>query len=496
MARFVCVLIPNFPAQTLVRLRPELRDQAVVVLEGDRPFERVCSLNKAALHLGLETGLSRAEAEVFPAHLLSRSPQEELAAKSALLSCLAAFCPAIEEFAATTECIYVLDLQGTDRLHGSIAAAMRGIRTHLLDLGFTPRLTSSINVHAALCLARSGHTALAHTPAGTEAAVLSALPLRVLNLNEDHAITLTHWGIRTLGELARLPEVELIARLGQQGQRLRQLARGEATHHFQPILVPFTLEEFIEFDSPVETLDSLLFLLNSMLTQLVSRATSHALALASVTVVCTLDGGSIHKRTLRPALPSTDRAIFLKLLHLDLEAHPPGAGVLALRLTAEPGPGSKVQLGLFSPQLPEPMLLEVTLARLAALVGEDRVGQAVLKDTHQHDAFHMQKFVIHSSPKAPHSCRRQAPALRRLRPCASIKVELQGDAIFAFWHEQIRYEVQRLYGPWRFSGEWWTGLCWAVERWDFAAQSGDTLLLGVILRNRVDHSWWLEAIYD
>ncbi len=496
MARFVCVFIPNFPAQTLVRLRPELREGAIAVLEGDRPFEQVCSLNQAALHLGIETGLSRAEVEAFPVHLLPRSAAEELAAKAALLSCLAAFCPAIEEFRGSTECIYVLDLQGTDRLHGTIAAAMRRIRTHLLDLGFIPRLTSSVNVHAALCLARSGHTALAHTPAGTEAAVLSALPLRVLNLSEDHATTFMQWGIRTLGELARLPEVELIARFGQQGQRLRQLARGEASHQFQPILAPFTLEEFIEFDSPVEALDSLLFLMNSMLTQLISRATTHALALASVTVVCTLDGASPHTRTLRPALPSIDRAIFLKLLHLDLEAHPPGAGVLALRLTADSGSSSKVQLGLYSPQLPEPMLLEVTLARLAAIVGEDRVGQAVLRDTHQHDAFHMQKFAIRSSSKPPLSCLQQAPALRRLRPCASIRVELQGDAIFAFWHERARYEVQRLYGPWRFSGEWWTGLCWAVERWDFAAQSGNTLLLGVILRNRVDHSWWLEAIYD
>ncbi len=495
MARFVCVLIPNFPAQTLVRLRPGLRDQAIAVLEGERPFEQVCSLNKTALHLGVEPGISRAEAETFPALLLPRSLNEELAAKSALLSCLAIFCPAIEEFSAGVDCIYVLDLQGTERLHGSIAAAMRRIRTHVHDLGFTPRLTSSVNLHAALCLARSGHIALAHTPAGTEAAVLAPLPLRVLQLGEEPAATLTQWGIKTVGDLANLPEVELIARFGQEGKRLRQLARGEAPHFFQSIAKTLTLEEFIEHDNPVETLDSLLFVLNSMLTQLIARATAHSLALASVTVVCTLDSALPHTRTLRPALPSIDRAVFLKLLHLDLEAHPPDAGVLALRLTAEPGPGSKVQLGLFSPQLPEPMQLEVTLARLAAIVGEDRVGQAVLKDTHQHDAFHMRKFTVPASRISP-TCLQQAPALRRLRPCVAIRVELQGDAVFAFWHEQIRYEVQRLYGPWRFSGEWWTGLCWAVERWDFAAQSADSLLLGVMLRNHVDRSWWLEAIYD
>ena len=496
MSRFVCVLIRNFPAQTLVRLRSDLRTLAVAVLAGDPPFEQVCSLNQAALRLGLQIGMSRAEANIFPVRLIPRSLKEERAAKLVLLSCLAAFCPGIEEFHTGTDCIHVLDLQGTERLYGSTAATMRRIRIQLLDLGFHPRLTSSANLQVSLCVARSGHTAFTHLPAGTEASFLAPLPLHVLNLSEEHARTFTHWGIKTLGELAHLPEVDLITRMGQEGQRLRQLARGQGSHHFQPIATPFTLEEFLEFDSPVETLEALLFSLNSMLAQLISRATAHAWALASVTVTCTLERAAAHQRTLRPALPSIDRAIFLKLLHLDLEAHPPEAGVLALRLTAEPGHSSKVQLGLFSPQQPEPMRLEVTLARLAAIVGEDRVGSPVLKDTHQHDAFSMQKFTPDVTPSPAHSCLQQAPALRRLRPCAAIKVELQGDAIFAFWYDRTRYEVQRLYGPWRFSGEWWTGLCWAVERWDFAAQSAESLLLGVILRNHVDRSWWLEAIYD
>ena len=497
MARFVCAFIPQFPAQTLVRLRPDLRERPVAVLEGDRPFEHLCSFNQLALQAGAQLGMSRPEAEALPLSLLSRSCAEELAARSALLSCLSTFCPSLEEFSGSTDCIFVLDLQGTNRLHGSVAAAMLRIRTAILALGLTPRLTSSANVHAALCAARSGHRALLHMPSGTEASTLAPLPLHILNLSDEQARTLSQWGLKTLGDLAALPEVDLISRLGQPGKRLRQLARGEATHYFQPISAPFTLEEFVEFDNPVETLEALLFTLNSMLAQLIARATSHALALASVTVTCTLEGALPHIRSLRPALPSVDRTIFLKLLHLDLEAHPPAAGVLALRLTADHGHTSKVQLGLFSPQLPEPMRLEVTLARLAAVVGEDRVGRPALKDTHQTDAFRMLKFTIEPSkhPSAP-SIRRSSPALRRLRPCVPIRVELRHGRINALWREQQRLEIQRLYGPWRFSGEWWTSLCWAVERWDFAAQSDNTLLLGVLLRNQIDRSWWLESLYD
>ena len=75
------------------------------------------------------------------------------------------------------------------------------------------------------------------------------------------------------------------------------------------------------------------------------------------------------------------------MLHLDLEAHPPDAAILTVLLHAEPGNTSKVQLGLFSPQLPEAGRLDVALARIAALVGDGNVGQAVLDDTHAPESF-------------------------------------------------------------------------------------------------------------
>src|SRR6202035_1872274 len=105
--------------------------------------------------------------------------------------------------------------------------------------------------------------------------------------------------------------------------------------------------------------------------------------LALVTVTLTLEGGATHSRTVQPALPTNDRQIWLKLLHLDLEAHPPAAAILAVAVKAEPGEVSKVQLGLFSPQLPEPTRLDVTLARIRSIVGEGNVGCAVLGDTHR-----------------------------------------------------------------------------------------------------------------
>ena len=54
-------------------------------------------------------------------------------------------------------------------------------------------------------------------PEGAEAEALAKLPIAALGLDEEHAGTFALWGIGTLGELAALPEAELVARMGPRG---------------------------------------------------------------------------------------------------------------------------------------------------------------------------------------------------------------------------------------------------------------------------------------
>ena len=136
----------------------------------------------------------------------------------------------------------------------------------------------------------------------------------------------------------------MIARIGQEGRCLRQLARGELRYHFVPYKAAFELQERMELDTPVEQLDSVLSVLGVMLEQLTLRASARvlALALASVIITLSLEGGATHVRKLRPSLHTNDRPLWIKLLHLDLEAHPPQAAIVAVTLAAEPGSTSKV----------------------------------------------------------------------------------------------------------------------------------------------------------
>jgi protein ImuB len=254
----------------------------------------------------------------------------------------------------------------------------------------------------------------------------------------------------------------------------------------------------MELDAPVELLESLLFVVGVMLEQLVLRAAARVLALASVTVELKLEGGGTHVRTVRPALPSNERPMWLKLIHLDMEAHPPGAGVVGIVLTAEPGSTSKVQMGLFSPQLPEAMRLDVTLARIRALVGEECVGRPVLVDTHRPDGFRVEGFsVVGVGERAGSSREGSLAAMRWLRPAENVAVMLRRKQPVGFVFRERRYEVERAYGPWVMSGDWWSPTLWGVEQWDLIARAWDGgMLCCCLVRDVAGDMWSMAALYD
>jgi protein ImuB len=411
-----------------------------------------------------------------------------------LLECAATFSPRIEEASHETACAFVLDITGTERLFGPPRELAERLRNALKAAGFRVSIAVSTNFHTARTLAAASR-GITVIPADEEAQALANLPVALLQIPDDHAETLAVWGIRTLGELAALPEVELIKRLGQNASTWRNLSLGAQPHMFQPIEAAFALREFCEFETPVEQMDSLLFVAARMIDSLVARAAAKAMSLASVIVDLDLEGKRTHRLTIRPALPTIDRKFLLKLLQLEIAAGPPQAAVLSLTLTAVAGQSSKVQLGLFAPQTPEPSRLDVTIARLKAIAGEDRVGSPVLEDTHHAGSFRMAAFTAQN----PTEEENEAPprmALRRLRPPLAVRVSLNAAQPALFHDGRQSYKVAASFGPWRSSGCWWSIDGWDSEEWDVLAESQGAPVACVLVMDRSKNEWRLEAFYD
>jgi protein ImuB len=200
--RYACLDVRAFPLQALLRLRPQLHGKPVAVLDGEPPFEQVCSCNSAAMTQGISPGMTKLEMEMFPTTVvLPRSRAEEATAHAALLECAGAFSPRVEELGSDGCFTCMIDIAGTETLFGSPDALGEKLLKRIQALGIHASIAISSNFHAARCLARalSQRAGIRVVPRGMECAALAPLPLDVLDLSPEHAETFSIWGITTLG---------------------------------------------------------------------------------------------------------------------------------------------------------------------------------------------------------------------------------------------------------------------------------------------------------
>jgi nucleotidyltransferase/DNA polymerase involved in DNA repair len=209
------------------------------------------------------------------------------------------------------------------------------------------------------------------------------------------------WGLRTLGDLARLPEHSLAQRLDDKGMELYYHACGKDGTPLHPFIPAETFEACYAFDWPLENSESLAFILNHLLDRLCGKLASKSLRAEAIDLSLELADRTKNERLLRFGFPLNDPATILSLLRLDLATRPPQAAIVSLQIRLYPTPPRPMQFSLIDPPLPAPEKLARTLARLAALVGEQNVGSPALLNTHRPDAFRMRPFQPHVAGRRP-----------------------------------------------------------------------------------------------
>src|ERR1700735_2416213 len=111
-----------------------------------------------------------------------------------------------------------------------------------------------------------------------EPGTLDSLPIDVLPPDPEIFETFDMWGIRSLAELARLPEKGIAERLGERGLQLQKLARGALARPLKPEPIEVTYEETIEFDHPLELLEPLLLTVGRFLNELCGQLDRRSLS--------------------------------------------------------------------------------------------------------------------------------------------------------------------------------------------------------------------------
>ena len=325
------------------------------------------------------------------------------------------------------------------------------------------------------------------------------------------------WGIHTLGHLAALDKEELRNRLGTEAVRLWERANGTATRLLKFVQPPETFDESFEFDHEIETAEPLLFILRRFLEQLALRLNSIYLVARELTLTIHFSnsrqddpatGQKTHIRVFKIPQPTNDVDLLFRMLQTHLENFKSEHPIIAVALSAEPSRPASQQFGLFETALRNPHQLYETLARLTALVGNDRVGTPVLEETHRPDAFRMENFswqVGAIDPNRPVAGQRpplqEKIALRRFRPPANTSVFVSDHRYLQ--SDKVRGQIIDRSGPFLLSGNWWNEKAWARAEWDMQLESGELVRAHECppssdygATDSASEVWKLDGVYD
>jgi protein ImuB len=538
MPWIACLAVPLFPLAARLRSEPELLAEAAAVCAGNGNAARIVAATRRARRAGIEPGQTLPQARALLPQLVTRARDAECerAAQEALLEAAGELSPRVEDGGEGT--VYA-DVDGLERHFrpapgeaepgGWPAALGRALAAAAERAGLPAR----VGVAASKLAARVA-AGLPESPtvvaAGEEADFLAPLPLDRLAPELSLAATLDRWGVRSIGDLARLPAAEVASRLGPVGADLHAVARGRDPRPLVPYQPPPTFREGLALEWPLVDLEPFLFVGRAALERLTRRMEARGLACSRIELSMRLEPDGVDERAIVLPAPTREVKTLLTLLRLELEARPPGAPLAAFSLVGHPDRPREAQLSLFGPAALSPDRLATTLARLFALLGPDRVGSPRRVDGHRPERFALAPFAPPPPPSEPpepparKNGGRGLLAVRVLRPPVPLEVIVAEAAGTSFsagagptatangnGHAarpvslapapgaeapnrlKLRGRVRVASGPWGLEDEWWSEAPAERDYWDVELTAGPLVR---IYRERGSGEWYADGVYD
>jgi protein ImuB len=499
--RVACVYAPQIALQAILRRDPELRQDAVVLVESvgsDADRARVVALTRAAHQAGARRGMTVGQAKAAAAELeqtlrvAAASAADTAAAQAALADVGYAFAPRVEAEGGRI----FFEVGDLGRLYDTERAVAQGLAAQAARLGMAVR--AAVASSKAVARVASEAMDIALVPAGGERAFLAPLPVRhalgapgVAEQAAPLGEALARWGIHTLGALAALPLGEVGLRLGEAGTRLHRIATATLDEPFVARLPADALEEGSELEYAIYELEPLSFLLRGLLDRALERLGCRGLGASGLTVRLKLEPRGYEVREIPLGAPTREAATLLQLVRLELGRRPPSGPVTGVALLLLPARLRAMQLDFLRPAGPAPERLAATLARLAALVGLENVGAPAAVETYREEAVAVAPFTTGEAPAPAASS--PALAFRRFRPPQALEVLMGREGPTALRGGATTARVLVAAGPYRSNGEWWSGDGFGRDYWDVQASDGAVYR---VHQDKRSGEWFLDGYYD
>ena len=326
-----CLLIPGFELRAALRSRPRLAVVPAALAPEPGREQLVGPVTTAAEAVGVTAGMRLGEALATCPELVLVDPDPAGAEREweGVLRRLEDAGFAVEPVEPG---VVVFETRGVERLYGGVEAALTRA---LASVGpaWDPRAGAGQRRFVALAAASVARPGQAVIVEGEEEqAFLEPLPLSLLPMTPNRYAELEGLGLRSLGELARLPSGAVAERLGVEGKRAWRLAHGGRRAHVRGRKPASELVEALVFPEAIANELTLRRALGSLLERLLARPERAGRPFRKLALVARLvDGGSWRRvTTLRDAtaeVPRLRAALGPKLQELP-------APILELRLEA------------------------------------------------------------------------------------------------------------------------------------------------------------------
>jgi protein ImuB len=370
------VVIPAFDLRAALRLKPALETvpAALAPLPGSEPL--LGSVTASAEAKGVRPGMRLGEALATCPELVlvEQDPATAEQAWEEVLRRLEDAGFAVEPADAGT--VY-FESRGVERLYGGLEPALkRALKA--VGPAWEARAGAAERRFAALAaasVARAGQALIVSDDRTRR--FLAPLPLSLLPLERDRYEELEELGVRTIGQLARLPGGAVAERLGPDGRHAWSLARGEQDGRVAPRRPAHPLHETLEFPEAVGQELTLRRGLGVLVDRLLARPDRAGRPPRKLALWARLAGGASWRRTVTLREPTADPARLRAALAPKLAELP--APALKLRLEAvalAEGTGEQLELVRAEGEVLQGRLKE-GLRQVRAAVGAGGVSTVV-----------------------------------------------------------------------------------------------------------------------
>jgi protein ImuB len=326
-----CVLIPGFELRAALRKQPRLqtRPAALGPVPGSEPIVGPVTAAAAAAGVRPGIGLGEALATCPSLALIEQDPAAAEQAWEGILRSLESEGFAVEP--VEQGCLY-FETRGVERLYGGLEGALRRALSAVgsswdVRAGAAERRFAAL---AAASVARPGQALVVSDAEAPE--FLAPLSLALLPLERERRRELEALGMRTLGQLSRLPGAAVAERLGPDGRHAWSLARGGARGRVRARRPPAKISARLDFPEAVGNELTLRRALGVLVQRVLDHSERKGRAVRKLALTARLVGGGTWRRTATLREPTGEPARITTALGPKLAELPAPATALGIEL--------------------------------------------------------------------------------------------------------------------------------------------------------------------